>query len=61
MPNARESERIGQYSVRVAFRQPDAGEQPRTAHRLDALVAWLLARWEAERREERHDEARAAG
>ena len=52
---------VGQYEVRVAFCPPTPESQARFDRRIETLAAWLLERWEAKRREERHDDARAAG
>ena len=53
-------ERIGKYDVRVAFATPAENEDYRQ-RRVEALTTWLLARWESQRMEEDHGDARAAG
>lgn len=50
---------IGQYEVRVDFCQPTPESRTRFERRAETLADWLLERWEAERREEQHDDARA--
>ena len=53
--------RMGQYDVRVGFSPPTPEMKARYDRRIDTLTAWLLNRWEAERREVEHADARAAG
>lgn len=54
------TERVGNYDVRVAFCAPQENEDYRQ-RRVDALAAWLLAQWEAKRKEGEHANADAAG
>jgi hypothetical protein len=53
--------RVGQVVVTVGFSPPTPEAKARYDRRIDTLAAWLLSRWEAERREEEHGCARAAG
>jgi hypothetical protein len=46
---------IGKFEMSVAFEQ---AAEDLSQRRIDALTAWLLAKWEAEEKE--HDDARAA-
>lgn len=55
------TQRMGQYEVRVGFAPPTPEAKARYDRRIDTLTAWLLNRWEAERREVEHADARAAG
>lgn len=55
------TKRMGQYEVWVGFAPPTPEMKARYDRRIDTLAAWLLNRWEAERREEEHGCARAAG
>jgi hypothetical protein len=52
---------VGQYVVTVGFSPPTPEAKARYDRRTDTLAAWLLNRWEAERRDEEHGCARAAG
>ncbi len=54
------AERVGKYDVRLAFTTPAENEDYRQ-RRAEALTAWLLAQWEAQRKEDEHGDARAAG
>jgi hypothetical protein len=54
------TERVGQYDVSVAFCAPAKDEDHRQ-RRVEALAAWLLAQWEAQRKENEHGDAHAAG
>jgi hypothetical protein len=54
------TERIGKYDVRVAFRASAQDEDCRQ-RRIDALAAWLLARWGGRLEEVEDGDARAAG
>lgn len=53
--------RVGQFVVTVGFSPPTPEAKARYDRRVDTLAAWLLNRWETERREEEHGCARAAG
>lgn len=53
--------RVGQYEVKVGFSPPTPDAKARYDRRIDTLAAWLLNRWESERREDVHEHARAAG
>lgn len=54
-----ETQQVGKYEVSVAFCTPT--NEDRRQRRVDTLVSWLLATWEAERGENEHGKARAAG
>lgn len=53
--------RVGQFDVKVYFSLPTPEAKARYDRRSDTLTAWLINRWEAERREAEHEHARAAG
>lgn len=54
------TERVGQYDVSVDF-CPPAGNVDHRQRRIEALAVWLLAQWEAQRKEVEHADACAAG
>ena len=53
-------ERIGQYDVSVRCAPPASESPPTTNQRIEALTAWLLARWQAEQKESEHGDAESA-
>ena len=54
-----EKQQVGKYEVSVAFCTPN--NEDHRQRRVDVLAAWLLTKWDAERGENQHGEACAAG
>lgn len=53
--------RVGHFEMQVGFSPPTPEAKARHERRADTLTAWLLHRWESERREATHERTRAAG
>jgi len=54
------TERIGKFDLRVEFCSPQSESQARSDRRVETLTVWLLAQWQAERKEPEHANAGAA-
>ncbi|MCA9208138.1 MAG: hypothetical protein KDA55_07265 [Planctomycetales bacterium] len=48
------TQRIGKFDVRIEFCEPQPDTQARSERRVETLTAWLLAQWQAERKEPEH-------
>lgn len=54
-------DRVGSYRMSIAFCSSDQERETRTQRQVEALTAWLAARFESEQREVDHVARHSAG